>query len=68
MDKAFNTSVLFNGQGDYVQEYRCSIRDLDYRDSIPPGCFVRQVSPEQLEVLKAGKAQMRADGTLYMRK
>jgi hypothetical protein len=61
--------VLFNGQGDYCGEYGRDAGQLDYLDPVPAGCFTREVrSDEELELLKSGKAQMRADGTLYLRR
>ena len=57
------TRALFNGQGDFCYD------SSDYRfcDFVPPGCFIAEVSASDLALLKSGKAQLRADGTLRMR-
>lgn len=51
-------AVLFNGQGDYCEEWR--------GDRVLPGCFIQVVNAEQLKLLESGKARFMADRTLVM--
>lgn len=60
MDCNHRLAVLFNGQGDYCEEWQ--------GDAVPPGCFIQLADPRQMELLKNHKARMRADGTLDMRR